>query len=91
MTKTDEYEYLKYDTEKCNFCTLCIDKCKYNAIDKADYRTIGQIELASKRIGKCKACNLLTTSIGPDGLCETCYIRENNRKKLNLHRRMKRD
>lgn len=91
MTKTDEYEYLKYDTEKCNFCTLCIDKCKYNAIDKANYRTIGQIELASKRIGKCKACNLLTTSIGLDGLCETCSIRENNRKKLNLHRRMKRD
>ena len=89
--KNEEQEVIYYDTTKCTFCTLCIDKCEFDAIDKVIYNNIGNIKLVEAKLKKCSICNFISTAINSEGLCESCTIREQNRKKFNLHRRKKRD
>ncbi|NLY20457.1 MAG: 4Fe-4S binding protein [Tissierellia bacterium] len=73
------------DSSKCSFCGLCIEKCGDNAITKGVFKGFDVFTIHTKGVQKCKLCRSKVTKLNANGLCDTCFIRERNRKtKINL-------
>ena len=73
------------DGSKCSFCGHCIEKCSEEAITKGAFKGFDVFKVHTKHVQKCKLCRSKVTKLNANGLCDTCFIRERNRKtKINL-------
>ncbi len=72
-----------YDASKCNFCGLCMEKCETSAISKTLYRGFGKSTLYVSERQRCKLCRAKVAKLNDNGLCDTCFVREKNRKTKN--------
>ncbi len=68
------------DSELCNFCNRCMEKCRYNSISKKQFTEMKESVLLHRQKTKCKGCLIATPSLNEEGYCVTCEIRNKNRK-----------
>lgn len=78
--KKDEM-ILTVDSELCNFCNRCMEKCRYNSISKEKFTEMKKSTLLNREKTKCRGCLMATPSLNEEGYCITCEIRNKNRKK----------